>query len=443
MTEEREIPAPKGFDVGSAGDAFASEFIRIGYEIAGILRQHPLAEVTDVQLLQALRSTRVVSFPNLTLNQAPVDAINYTYADPPRIELSREHWSQLWNKHHEKVFLVFHEYLGILKILDVNSQVSHQLDAARVCFRTEAVRKAIEKHFQRLCYEISAPHLGFIERLDLSNQEIASLKLGDFDYLYNLSSLDLGGNHFKELPRGIFRDLKNVEELSLRGNQIAVLSSGIFSGLDSLSTLGKRSQPDKGFQFKGALGENPIRRLNPGFLKGLPALTDAISLCSAHYRPDREVSIETIENGAFAELKQLRNTTLLHELELCFDFSKPGNAGPSLNGLAGLEHVYWLRLSGRGFDRLPDGFFSTLVDTATLWLTSEGELRPEQVQEINHLPKVQYLILKNLNHYRNLKEYFESEAKLLMISNALTSFECRPYREAGGNDRDGMACSRK
>ena len=84
---------------------------------------------------------------------------------------------------------------------------------------------------------ITKSHLSGITTLYLNNQNITSLKAGDFDDLIGLEELRLNNNQLTTLPDGIFNNLTSLTDLNLYNNQLSSLPAGIFEGLTSLTTL--------------------------------------------------------------------------------------------------------------------------------------------------------------------------------------------------------------
>ena len=85
--------------------------------------------------------------------------------------------------------------------------------------------------------DVTGAHLAAITSLDLNNKGIASLKVGDFDGLTNLTYLRLSSNALTPLPSGIFDELKKLTQLDLEYNVLTTLSAGIFDELSSLTSL--------------------------------------------------------------------------------------------------------------------------------------------------------------------------------------------------------------
>ncbi len=107
-----------------------------------------------------------------------------------------------------------------------------------VCERTETVRDAlVEASPASECGEVTSLHLRDITELDLSDQGIASLSVGDFGGLHRLDALDLSGNSLTTLPAGLFNELFLLTELRLDNNQLTTLPATIFDTLFLLEEL--------------------------------------------------------------------------------------------------------------------------------------------------------------------------------------------------------------
>ena len=85
--------------------------------------------------------------------------------------------------------------------------------------------------------DVTAAHLALITNLNLSNQSITALKVGDFDGLSALRSLSLAKNTLSSLPTGIFSGTSSINSLDLGSNQLSSLPDGVFSGLSSMRRL--------------------------------------------------------------------------------------------------------------------------------------------------------------------------------------------------------------
>ena len=135
-----------------------------------------------------------------------------------------------------------------------------RLRAANVCGRTEQVQDVLMKLADVLdCGDVTAEHLVALTELDLSNQVLSDLKLGDFAGLYRVQTLKLDGNDLRTLPAGVFAGLDHLHTLELTDNRLTTLPAGVFTGLDRLRTL--------------ELDGNDLRTLPAGVFAGLEHLS--------------------------------------------------------------------------------------------------------------------------------------------------------------------------
>lgn len=120
-----QLNAFAGPITSGGGDGYAAEFTKFAYAIVGILKNSPSTFISPSLLKNAIENTRVITKERLIWQNEEVGAINYPSTN--KIELSREHWRILQGDNLKKLVLVFHEYLGILKIDDSRYQISNKL----------------------------------------------------------------------------------------------------------------------------------------------------------------------------------------------------------------------------------------------------------------------------------------------------------------------------
>ena len=131
-----------------------------------------------------------------------------------------------------------------------------------ICDRTAAVMDAILSRISATndCSEVTSSQLaGITGTLDLSSQNISSLKAGDFDGLTSLTRLDLDENDLSTLPHGVFNELTSLTRLDLSANDLVRLPDDIFDQLTSLTSL--------------YLDENDLSALPDGLFDELTSLT--------------------------------------------------------------------------------------------------------------------------------------------------------------------------
>ena len=110
-----------------------------------------------------------------------------------------------------------------------------------VCDRTEQVQAGILREISGVsdCADVTDEHLsGITGVLDLSNDNIAALRAGDFSGLGNLQALYLGMNSLTTLPANVFSGLDGLEALAFEeNNELRTLDPNAFSGLVNLREL--------------------------------------------------------------------------------------------------------------------------------------------------------------------------------------------------------------
>ena len=188
----------------------------------------------------------------------------------------------------------------------------YKLAQSTVCNRTEAVAAAIAKAVRITdCRVITELDLALMTSLDLSNQSIKTLKVGDFDDMLSLRTLYLNDNDLTSLPNGIFDDLVSLRELRLNSNKLTTVPGDIFSNLRSLTNLYLQSNdlsalPSDAFDGLSALSSinlqsNDLTSLPSDVFDGTPYLT---SILLSNNR------ITSIPNGLFEGLMQLNQLHL-------------------------------------------------------------------------------------------------------------------------------------
>ena len=185
-----------------------------------------------------------------------------------------------------------------------------------ICARTAQVRNAIVAATPATtCADVTPAHLASLGgTLDVTSQDITSLKPGDFAGLTNLFALILERNALTELPADIFDPLTELEWLDLSSNTLTSLPSGIFNRLTALVDLylsnnALTSLPAGIFDRLTALetlrlGGNDLGSLPSGIFDRLTALT----LLVLH---DTSLESTGLPPGIFDRL------TALERLDLC------------------------------------------------------------------------------------------------------------------------------
>ena len=113
-----------------------------------------------------------------------------------------------------------------------------------VCARTFQVSAAIvTASGAATCAQVTLRHMREITSLDLSDQVISSLSVGDFDGLVRLDTLDLTFNVLTALPQGVFDELLLLKTLRLDGNRLQSLPVYLFDELLLLEELTLADNP--------------------------------------------------------------------------------------------------------------------------------------------------------------------------------------------------------
>ena len=280
---------------------------------------------------------------------------------------------------------------------------------AGVCDRTAQIVDAIVERVDRVekCADVTEEDLAGIRYLSLLNEEISTLRTGDFTGLTELATLDLSRNLLTALPADIFSSLASLEILTLSDNRLTRLPGDVFSGLLVLERLALNrndlsSLPVGLFAGLGQLryidlGGNEISSFPEGIFFGLLKL-ETLNLDGNQFSTLKSGTFEgltglidlvlqrnrlsTLPAGIFSELTALERISL-HVQPLT---SLPagvfsglsalkyiGMGGTSLRSLpagifSGLTALESLELHENRISSLPEGLFSDLRALETLWL---------------------------------------------------------------------------
>lgn len=200
-------------DRGNGGDEVSQAFVDAGYELVESLMKDPVAGVDTQALLRAVEATKVHSEEKLVLRGMEVDAINYPHPEAPRILVSRSGWARMENVSHRRMFLAFHEYLGIMGLDDSRYQISARLDRAGVCGRTPEVRIDIEETLKKSCYRIIEDDLRYVRRLGLYDKPVELLPASDLRGLRKLELLNLIGTKITSVQEEVWPMLRSLTRL--------------------------------------------------------------------------------------------------------------------------------------------------------------------------------------------------------------------------------------
>ena len=115
--------ANSGSSVGNGGDPFAFEFINTARDVINLFSWINLSDLPEFNALaftQAVQQTHIASEVHVILNGSEVGAINYP--DQTLITVNQSFW-QTANPN-QRMGLVIHEYLGIMRLNDANYRLS-------------------------------------------------------------------------------------------------------------------------------------------------------------------------------------------------------------------------------------------------------------------------------------------------------------------------------
>ena len=303
-----------------------------------------------------------------------------------------------------------------------------------VCDRTPQVREEIMKKTRdNNCANVTEDELESIKRLSMLEEDIDTLKQGDFDELRGLEELVLKGNFLETLPKDVFWDLGNLKELSLRNNQFTILVEDTFEHLDSLTYLSLRGNrlttlqqgafEDLDMLIELNLSDNQLTTLPAGVfeelfnLKELTLENNRITILSRDIffglssLEDLELdgnSLHTIEAGAFNGLSSLTdldfNNYPLHTIE-----AGAFNGLSSLTDLelsntqlrtlqrdvfSGLSSLEVLDLDGTPLETIEVGAFNGLSNLSSLDL-SDNQLATLPMGLFSGLSSLMYLNLRS------------------------------------------------
>ena len=239
------------------------------------------------------------------------------------------------------------------------SHVANAQSVTPVCDRTEQVRDAIVALVPGVsdCKDVTATHLAMIDEIDLNEQSIGSLKVGDFSGLSSLTRLELLENELAALPEDVFLGLPKLLTLLLGRNRLTELRSAHLNGMSSLTLLD--------------LHGNSLTSLPADVFGGLPALrsvqltlNDLTSLPEGLF--DGLSSLNAIDLG-WNELTSLPSDTFAGLPVTTLALT--GNRLASLHSdvLTGLP-LEFLSLNNNDLAGLPNGLFGGQSALGTLFL---------------------------------------------------------------------------
>ena len=244
-----------------------------------------------------------------------------------------------------------------------------------VCDRTPQVRDAIMKKTAQIDPSIECSDddlmvlvVSEFELLNLEEEDITSLKAGDFSGLSSLRGLYLEDNEITTLPRGVFSGLSSLEDIYLSKTKLITLPEGIFSGLSSLKHL--------------KLSENKLTTLPQDIFSGLSSL--AVLYLSRN-------QLKTLPEGIFSGTPSLRYLSLER------------NQITSLpEGIFSGLSLWQLSLSENYLTSLPESIFSGLSKTKP-----ENPFSPRISLTVDTLPDEQTLSRLESTHGNKVEVWYD------------------------------------
>ena len=173
------------------------------------------------------------------------------------------------------------------------------MPSPQLCERTPQVRDAIMNMIPDVsdCADVTEVHLAAITgTLSLADQEMSTLRVGDFDGLTSLNGLDLRHNTLTSLPEGSFKDLSMARWVRLNNNELATLDEDTFSGMDNLQQI--------------SLHDNSLTSIPAGAFDGLSSL-QTLHLHENNLNPPAagENRQNPLPAGLFADLTAIETLT--------------------------------------------------------------------------------------------------------------------------------------
>ncbi|XP_034717836.1 toll-like receptor 22 isoform X1 [Etheostoma cragini] len=202
-----------------------------------------------------------------------------------------------------------------------------------------------------------------LEELDLSKNNISTLKCNDFANLKKLRQLSLHQNSISALQECVFKDLIRLQVLKLQNNTLSKLNGAFKKYLPNLKQLrlnGNKLTAIKHGEFMGlqslqnlSLHENQIEKVESGSFIGLTNLTD-IQLQS------NDIKKTELDKGGFNHLINLRRLDL-RDNHIKYSDSSPLLL-PPFSKLSRLETLAIPGQHSRGKSKLPSNFLQGLTN---------------------------------------------------------------------------------
>ena len=225
----------------------------------------------------------------------------------------------------------------MLLIYGIQATSHAQQQFTPVSDRTPQVRDAIVALVPGVdaADDVTAAHLSLINNLNLSEQNITTLKAGDFDGLSSLDSLALYKNRLRSLPADLFSGVSSLSRLDLGSNDLSSLPASVFSELSSLSWL--------------SLSFNELSGLPADIFSGLSSL----NTLNLSYN-----KLSSLSADIFSEVSSLRTLNL----------SSNKLSRLPADVFSEVSLLNWLSLSFNELSGLPVGVFSGLSALRSFYL---------------------------------------------------------------------------
>ena len=246
-----------------------------------------------------------------------------------------------------------------------------------------------------------------LEILDLSDNQLSTLKSNAFAGLSNLQNLSLYGNQLTTIESGAFAGLPNLEVLNLTNNPLGTLNSNTFTGLTRLQTLyfsTSQLTTLKSNAFAGLsnlevlyLENNRLSTLERGAFDGLTNLQVLSFYNDYVFYPDYNqlsdisalsnlTNLQTLNlyNNQVNDISPLSELTNLQSLDLS------SNPLSDIGALSGLTNLQDLGLFGNGRQLSGVNALANLTKLRSLDLASN---QIDDISALEGLTKLQFLSL--------------------------------------------------
>ncbi|KAJ8245664.1 hypothetical protein GJAV_G00273140 [Gymnothorax javanicus] len=259
-------------------------------------------------------------------------------------------------------------------------------------------------------------YLAKITEIDLSQNNLSSIRDLDLGRLPHLLSLHLEENWLQSLPNSCLAELNALQELYINHNLLSSIAPGGFLGLWNLLRLhlnSNRLQTIDSLWFHATpkleilmIGENPIARIEDMNFKSLRNL---LSLVLAR------MNLSEIPDGALVGLERLESISF---------YDNGFTSVPHL-ALKEVKSLRFLDLNKNPIERIQSGDFTDMLHLKELGMNSMPELvsidsfalsnLPELTKiEASNNPKLSYIHPKAFSNLRRLES-------LMLSSNALSA----------------------